>query len=164
MLTADIDPASVKDAREAFDEFKGEAVSIDLTKWREKRSLDANAYCFVLIDKICAKSGEGKTEYYKRAIKEIGGNSTTICCKNEAVTALCEGWQKHGVGWQTEQVPSKLCGCTNVILYYGSSTYDTETMSRLIDFVIQDAKELGIQTMTPQEQVELLERWERHGR
>lgn len=162
-LTLQLAPESVKAAREALDELKGCTISVDLAKWRERRSLDANAYCFVLIDKICAKTGEGKTAYYKRAVREIGGNSDTICCKDIAVDALCSGWEGRGLGWQTEKVPSKLEGCTNVVLYYGSSTYDTETMSRLIDFCKQDAESLGIQTMTPREEAELLERWEASG-
>jgi hypothetical protein len=48
-------------------------------------------------------------------------------------------------------MPSKINGCTNVILYYGSSTYNTAQMSLLIDHLVQDAKALGIETMTPQE-------------
>ena len=38
-----------------------------------------------------------------------------------------------------------------MILYYGSSTYDTQQMSLLIDHIVQDAKALGIETMTPAE-------------
>ena len=122
-----------------------------ITKAKKKRSLDANAYFFVLADKIAAATGIPKTEVYRHAIKEIGGNSDTVCVMEKAADALCDGWERNGLGWQTERLPSKIKGCVNVVLYYGSSTYDQQTMKRLIDNVIQDAKALGIETMTPQE-------------
>lgn len=67
------------------------------------------------------------------------------------------GWEMRGMGWQTETMPSKVPGCTNVVLYYGSSMFDTHQMSLLIDHVVQDAKALGIETMTPREIEKLLE-------
>lgn len=126
-----------------------------ISKAKKKRSLDANAYFFVLADKIAAVTGITKTEIYRHAIKEIGGNSDTVCVMEKAADALCDGWERNGLGWQTERLPSKIKGCVNVILYYGSSTYDSQTMKRLIDNVIQDAKALGIETMTPQELAKL---------
>ena len=137
----------------------GKVYEADLKEHRKKRSLDANAYCFVLISKIAEKTGVGIKEIYRKAVREIGGNNTVVCVKDEAVDALCSGWELKGLGWQTDTVASKLDGCTNVILYYGSSTYDTKTMSRLIDYVVQDAKALGIETMTPYELAALIERW-----
>ncbi len=56
-------------------------------------------------------------------------------------------------------MPSKIEGCVNVVLYYGSSTYDTKQMSSLIDQLIFDAKELGIETATPQELARYKEEW-----
>jgi len=77
--------------------------------------------------------------------------SETVCVQDKAVDRLRQGWEQNGIGWQTDTMPSKLKGCTNVILYYGSSTYDTQQMSLLIDHIVQDAKALGIETMTPAE-------------
>ena len=149
-----------RDATAFCDEMKdGKVYEADLKEHRKKRSLDANAYCFVLISKIAEKTGVGIKEIYRKAVREIGGNNTVVCVKDEAVDALCSGWELKGLGWQTDTVASKLDGCTNVILYYGSSTYDTKTMSRLIDYVVQDAKALGIETMTPYELAALIERW-----
>ena len=47
----------------------------------------------------------------------------------------------------------------NVNLYYGSSTYDKPTMSRLIDNIVQDAKALDIETLTPDELERMREEW-----
>lgn len=134
-------------------------LSIEVKPYRERRSLDANAYFFVLADKLAEKLNTTKVEIYRNAIKEIGGVSETVCVKNEAVERLCEGWMSNGIGWQTETLPSKIEGCTNVILYYGSSTYDTAQMSRLIDNIVQDCKAVGIETRTPDEIANLLSLW-----
>lgn len=141
-----------KDAMEiASSTESGKVYTVEIKEYRQKRSLDANAYAWVLIDKIAAAVGLPKTEVYRNAIKELGGVSDTVCVMDAAVDALCNGWSHNGLGWVTETLPSKIKGCTNVILYYGSSTYDSKTMSRLIDGLIEDARNLGIETMTPQE-------------
>ncbi len=131
-----------------------------IDKARKKRSLDANAYFWVLADKLATAQGlPGTTEIYRNYIKEIGGNRETVCVKKCAVAKLCEGWQHNGLGWLAETFPSRIDGCVNVTLYYGSSTYDTAKMSRLIELVVQDCKALGIETATPKEIAMMLERW-----
>ena len=102
-----------------------------------------------------------KTTVYREAIKEIGGVSDIVCVQNEAVDKLREGWEAHGLGWQTDVMPSKIEGCTNVVLYYGSSTYDTKQMSALIDILVQDAQALGIETATPEQIAKYKELWDK---
>ena len=134
-------------------------LSIEIKPFKARRSLDANAYCFVLIDKLSEKVGESKEAIYREYIKHIGGNSEIVCVKNNAVERLCEGWHRNGLGWQTDTFPSKIEGCTNVILYYGSSVYDSAQMSRLLDLIIYDCKEFGIPTETPNQIAEMKARW-----
>lgn len=134
-------------------------LSIEIKQYRERRSLDANAYFFVLADKVAEKLHTTKVDVYRNCIKEIGGVSETVCVKNEAVERLCEAWSQNGLGYQTETFPSKIKGCTNVTLYYGSSTYDSAQMSRLIENIVQDCKDLGIETATPNEIANLLSLW-----
>lgn len=130
---------------------QGKQYTVEIKEYRPKRSLDSNGYLWLLCDKIAERIGISKVEVYRKAIKEIGGNSDTVCVLEKAADALCNGWEHNGLGWITERFSSKIDGCVNVTLYYGSSTYDSRTMSRLIDSLIEDAKELGIETMTPQE-------------
>lgn len=132
------------DFRETFDRLKDKVVDIEIKPHREKRSRDANAYCWMLIDKIAAAMNEDKVTIYREAIRNIGGVSEPICVRDRAVDAIRESWEQRGIGWITDTMPSKLEGCTTVILYYGSSTYDKEQMSRLIDHLTRDAQELGI--------------------
>ena len=142
-----------------IEKLKDNDVSLEMKRYRSKRSLDANAYYWVLCDKLAERLYLSKEEIYRQHIKQIGGNNDMVCVQNKGVETLCNGWKRNGSGWVTETMPSKLEGCTNVVLYYGSSTYDTAQMSRLIDLCVQDCKAVGIETMTPQEIEALMERW-----
>ena len=147
-----------EDFTEQYEALKDAPVNFEIKKAAGKRSRDANAFCWVLIDKIAEKMCISRFEVYRQAIREIGGVSETVCIQDKAVERLRAGWEKNGIGWQSDIMPSKLPGCTNVILYYGSSTYDTAQMSRLIDLLIQEAEQLGIPTMKD-EAAELIGRW-----
>jgi len=142
-----------------YEELKNNDVSVEIKKFFKKRSLDASAYAWTIIDKIAEKTGERKKDVYRHAIREIGGVSTIICVRDIAAESLCRGWEEHGTGWMTEKTKSKIPGCTNVTLWYGSSVYDTKQMSALIDSLIQDAEALGIPTITEKEKEQLIGRW-----
>lgn len=144
-----------------FEELKGcEKITVRVSKFKKKRSLDANAYAWVLISKIAEKTNVATNEVYRSAIKEIGGNSETVCVQDHAVASLCAGWSRNGLGWCTDTLKSKIDGCTNVILYYGSSTYDTKQMNRLVNILVQECEQLGIETKSPAELDSLLGAWE----
>lgn len=146
-ITVEVD----QDFRERFEQLRGSEVSIEIKRFHKHRSLDANAYAWVLIDKIATATYVDKAEVYRQAIRSIGGVSEILCIQNTALEKFRAAWEQNGIGWQTDTMPSKLEGCTNVIVYYGSSTYDTQQMALLIDYLIQDAKSLGIETMSPAE-------------
>lgn len=147
-----------EDASTVYSELHEKAVNVEIKKASAKRSRDANAFAWVLIDKIAEKTRVAKSEVYRSAIREIGGVSEVVCVQDKAVERLRSGWEKNGIGWQTDTTPSKIPGCTNVVLYYGSSTYDTAQMSRLIDLLIQEAEQQGIPTMREEAQA-LIGRW-----
>lgn len=142
-----------------LDDLVNRDLSVDIKQWRERRSLDANAYFWVLCDRLSEVTGRGKSEIYRDEIRDIGGNSETVCVMDRAVDKLRSAWEKNGLGWQTETFDSKLDGCTNVTLYYGSSAYDKVQMARLIDNIVQDCKAVGIETMTPDQLDRLKEEW-----
>ena len=146
-----------EDVSQQYDELSKAAVNVDIKKAAKKRSTNANAFCWALIDQIAEKTRIPKSEVYRHAIREIGGVSETVCVQDKAVDRLRKGWEQNGLGWQTETIPSKLDGCTCVVLYYGSSTYDSAQMSRLIDLLIQEAEQQGIHTITDKEA--LLRAW-----
>lgn len=142
-----------------YDELADKDISIEIKQAHKRRSLSANAYAWVLIDKIAEKTGLRKSDVYRHAIKDIGGVSTTVCVQDFAVDRLRQGWEKNGLGWQTETMKAKLPDCTCVILYYGSSAYDSKQMGQLIDSLIQDAESLGIPTLTEAQAERLVGKW-----
>lgn len=145
---------------DGYDELKDCKLSVTAKKWRKKRSLDANAYFWVLAGKLAAKLGTTTTEVYRQYIREIGDNFEILPMRNDAVETFRRAWQLHGMGWICDSLgDSKLTGYTNLCCYYGSSTYDTAQMSHLIDLIVQDCKEQGIETMTPDEIEIMKARW-----
>ncbi|WP_418932294.1 hypothetical protein [Hominenteromicrobium sp.] len=142
-----------------YDELHETDVDVTVKKHREKRSLDANAYFWVLVDRLAEKTRIPKTDIYRRYIREIGGNHEMVCVIDSAVEKLRNGWEHNGLGWQTDTMPSRIPGCTNVILYYGSSTYNTRQMSHLIDMAVQDCQEQNIETLSPEKLAGMMEEW-----
>lgn len=126
---------------------------------RKKRSLDANNFLWSLVGQIASAVGIPADEVYRRAIHEAGVY-TPLPIKADAVDEFTRIWGAHGVGWIVDVLDdSKLPGYKLVRAYNGSSTYDTTQMSRLIDYVVQDAKALGIETLTERERSLLLDAW-----
>lgn len=144
----------------SIEELKEYKLSVEIKKYRNKRSLDANAYMWVLISKLEEKLNVSKDIIYKDAIRNIGVYEV-IPVKNEAVDRFIEAWTKNGLGWVCETTKSKLEGYTNILAYYGSSTYNTAEMSRLIDLIVQECKQLNIETMSKPELDSLIESWDR---
>ena len=148
------------DRREAMRLVYGfKAGEYELKKTGKRRSLDANAYAWLIIDKIAAALGIKKEEVYQNTIRDMGGVSETVCVPDKAIENLTRVWEHNGTGWQVETMPSKLPGCTTAILYYGSSVYDTKQMAAFIDRLIQDAKAMDIETLPPDKLGAMLEAW-----
>lgn len=136
-----------------------ELLDIEAKKHRNKRSLDANAYCWVLLGKLAEKMNIKAEEIYKMEIKDIGVYEV-LPIKNAAVEKFIEAWQKNGIGWPCEVIGnSKIDGYTNVKAYYGSSTYDSKQMCRLIDSIVEDCKLQGIPTDTLEQIARYKEAW-----
>lgn len=138
-----------------------------IKKHREKRSQDANSYCWVLLRKMAEKladiTPDGKTktkeELYRDNIKDVGVYEP-LPIREDAVERFCKSWAEKGIGWFVEIVDdSKLPGYKRVHAYYGSSTYNTAEMSRLIDNIVQECKALDIETLPPHELERLKEEW-----
>lgn len=143
---------------ETLDESK--EYTIEVKEKKKKRSLNSNSYAWVLLGKLAEKLRIPKTDIYRNYVKEIGGNTKDIVCvQDKALDKLRSAWESNGLGWVTDTLPSKIDGCTNVILYYGSSTYDVEQMSRLIELIVQDCKQFGIPTYDQEELDRLVKEW-----
>lgn len=143
---------------------KENKLNIELKKWFQKRSLDANAYCWVLCDKIAKElSKEGivitKEQVYKDGILQIGTFEPMIV-ELKAFDNFKRIWEKQGLGFIVQEVSQK-DKCVKVHCYYGSSTYDSKEMSLLIELLVGLAESLNIETKSKAEIDSLLKSWDR---
>lgn len=139
---------------------KDRLYDLEVKEHRKKRSLDANAYAWVLIGKLAEAMRISPAEVYIEAIQSIGGNYEVIPVRQDAAEKFRQVWSKQGLGWPcVDMGPSKLQGYRNLRAYYGSSTYDTKQMADLIDSLIQDCKALDIETLPPDKLAGLVEGW-----
>lgn len=136
------------------------ALKIDIKELREQRSRNANAYAWVLMDKIAKKINTTKQEVYREIIRNVGVFEI-LPIREIAVESFCRRWQSKGLGWVCDNLGAckTLKGYINIVAYYGTSTYNTAEMSRFIDEVIEEAKKLGIDTITTTEKNNLLSLW-----
>ena len=150
--------AEIPDARRFVYGFKpGE---YDITPARKKRSLNANAYAWRLINDIALAVREKPENVYREALKNVPNICEVLCVQDKAVDSMIRLWTRDHVGRRVEREESKIKGCTNLYIYYGSSDFDTRQMSMLIDNLVQDAQALGIETRPEEEIKSLLEAWE----
>ena len=135
---------------------------VKLTSWREKRSLSANAYAWVLLGKLAAAIGGKPEDIYRQLIPDVGDNCTVVTITPQALDKLKQSWAHNGKGWITEVIgASGTPGMIDVALYYGSSVYDTAQMARLIDLIIDECREAGVEYLPPDKLAAMLEDW--HG-
>lgn len=146
----------------SIENLKKDKLSIELKKHRNKRSLDANSYCWVLCDLIAKELSKQsittKEEVYKDAISQIGTFEPMIV-EEKAFENFKRIWEKQGLGFLVQEVTRK-DKCVKVHCYYGSSTYDSKEMSLLIDLIVQECNQLNIETKSKNEIDSLLKQWD----
>jgi hypothetical protein len=128
-------------------------LKMTLTRWREKRSLNANRYAWALINEIANVNRASKDEVYVEMLKHYGQSQMVSVLKSVDVSRYFKYYEPVAtVTLQGKEF-------THYRVYIGSSEYDTREMAVFIDGIVSEAKELGIDTMTPSEINELKERW-----
>lgn len=130
----------------------------EIKEHKEKRSLNANAYSWTLLGKIAEELGMTKIEVYKQYILDKG-IYRVITINKEAVDTFIKVWAERGVGWLCEVSENNIKGLVDVYAYYGTSSYNTKQMAHFIDYVVEEAKALGIQTLTPNQIADLKSSW-----
>ena len=144
---------------------KDRLYDMDVKEHRKKRSLDANAMLWSLINQMSVVLRIPPDEIYQGYIPDVGDNFTWHPEKPETVKQFSDGWCRGHIGRMVDDVgPCRLPDLRGYRLlkcYYGSSEYDVPTFSRLLDLVIQDCKNIGIETMSERERSLLLEEWGR---
>ena len=129
---------------------------LKLSKWSDKRSLDSNAYLWQLVTKIAEAVKSSKEEVYEELLRKYGlvDEEVVITVKSTVDMSRIEGhWLKikdNGT-W------------SGYIRIRGSSEYDRREMANFLDRVVEDAKEIGVETLTPTELERLKEACGREG-
>lgn len=112
---------------------------------KKKRSKDQNSYFWELLQQLCFEMNLDVIQEYKKRVKELGiFKQWEIDTIN--VPTFEKLWSDRGVAWFTEKV-EEIGNKTIINAYYGSSSYNSKQMSRLLDNLVQDCKEVGIQTL-----------------
>lgn len=146
--------------RAVVDEARSVDLNLTVAKYSKKRSLDANAYFWKLAGELSAVINIPPEEIYRQYIRGIGDNFEIVPIRNDAKARWIKNWGANGLGWVCEELgDSKLDGYTNVICYFGSSTYDSQQMKRLTELLVFDCKEHGVETRTPDELARLCDEW-----
>lgn len=138
---------------------EGKDLDIKASQHREKRSLDANALMWHCIGEI-AKSlnpPRDKWEIYIESLRKYG-KYTYVLLSEKAVETFKQLWRETEVVGEVDVNGRK---AVQLLCYYGSSTYDTKEFSVLLDGIIEDMKDLGLNPPLPSDIKRSLEIWEK---
>jgi hypothetical protein len=139
-----------------YEKLKGyKKLRVKAVQYREKRSLDANAYLWTLLQKLAETLHTDKWTLYLKMLKRYG-QFTYIVVKPSAVEGVKKQWRECEEVGEIDVNGTK---AVQMLCYYGSSTYDTKEMSVLIDGVVSECKDLDIETLTPDEITRMKESW-----
>lgn len=137
---------------EKLEKLKDEELTIEVDKFRSKRSLNANAYFWKLCDQIARALGSDKDTIYLLQLSKYGIFEDVRVIKEAEehirnafryVDDLTEGDSEY----------------KDLRCYIGSSQYNTKEMSDLINGTVNDAKDLGIDTWSKEELDALVKAW-----
>lgn len=157
------EPQDMGKAMAIVRQHKPKLYDMEIKEHRKKRSLDANAMLWSLINQMSVVLRIPPDEIYQGYIPDVGDNFTWHPEKPETVKRFSEGWCRGHIGRMVDDVgPCRLPDLRGYRLlkcYYGSSEYDVPTFSRLLGLVIQDCKSIGIETISERERSLLMEEW-----
>ena len=146
-----------KNAISEIDKLKDDKLSIKITKYRKKRSLDANGLLWSMLGQIAAVLRADKWEVYLQMLKRYG-KYTYICVKPNVFDAVKAQWRECEIVGEIEVNGKK---AIQMLCYFGSSTYNTQEFSVLLDGVISEMREMGLVTPLSEDMKRSLEEWER---
>ena len=117
----------------------------EIKEKREKRSLSQNSYAWELITKIGNVLRKSKEEVYLQMLKDYGQSEIVSILSSIEPKGYFKYYEKIGTGIVNNKE------FTHYKIFKGSSEFDSKEMTILIDGIIQECKQLGIETLTPDE-------------
>lgn len=139
-----------------IEKVKDKLLRICVKQHRERRSLDANAYAWVLMQKIAEAIHTDKWSVYLMMLERYSPVFAHIIVRPEAVERVKDEWRTVKV-----LGPIQVNGSTGIQLqcYFGSSTFDSKEMTSFIDGIVSECKEMGIETLPPDEIERMRREW-----
>ena len=145
---------------------------ITAKQWKEKRSLDANAYYWVLISKLAEVLKISKPRAHNLILRKYGQDDVfdgklvyvVIPDTDKAEETALESETFHIRPTSQTTADREGNRLRTYIVRRGSHTYDTAEMSHMIDGLVSECKELGIETLPPDEIARMMEEYEKHRR
>ena len=147
----------------------------DLTEHKERRSLSQNAYYWKLAGEVVKKSirfGTNINEIHNRNLRELGLreyiNDQPLCIyipdtEEAEKTALnAESYHIKPTSQTKAGKDGTMFRC--YVMLRGSHTFNTEEMSALVDLMVQEAKAVGVETLTPIELAQMRELERQNGK
>lgn len=134
---------------------KVEKLRVKADKYREKRSLNANAYMWVLCQKIAEVIHTDKDSVYLQMLDKYG-KCIHVVVRPEAVERFKALYRVVRVLGDVTVNRQK---GTQLQCYIGSSQYDTKEMSILIDGIVSECQDLDIETLPPAEIEKMKAMW-----
>ena len=122
-----------------------EEKKFEVQECKGKRSLSQNSYCWLLINKIANILRLSKEEIYLQMLEDYGQSILIPVKKGEKPN----GYFKYYKYETSSILNGKEADWYKI--YKGSSEFDSKEMTILIDGIIQECKQLGIETLTPDE-------------
>ena len=126
---------------------------VEIKEYKQKRSLNANAYAWVLINKIANVMRLSKEEVYLNMLKHYGQSQIISIVSEVNITGYFKYYEVIGTSILNNKE------FNHIRVFKGSSEYDTKEMSIFIDGIVQEAKQLDIETLTPNQLAELKSLW-----
>lgn len=133
-----------------------EKLDISAKKHREKRSLNANGLLWKCIGDIADALRTDKWQVYLTMLKRYG-KFTYIVVKEKAVDAVKAQWRECEVIGEITVNGQK---AVQMLCYFGSSTLDSKEFSALLDGVISEMKEMGLETPMQSDLKRVIEEYE----
>ena len=137
----------------------GEECDVEITKHRKKRSLDANSYMWVLCSKLAEVHGSTKDEIYRFELRRYSTWWDDIYVSENMFNFLKSQEDKEDAQYRVVDEMDRQGKMVKARVYLGSRHFDTYMMSKVIDGIVSDCKDEGIDTMTPDEIARLTELW-----
>lgn len=139
------------DFRQSFDDLKDYEISVEIKRYREPRSKNANAYFHVLVNKIAEARCLSNDEVKRQLVLEYGALATdetgSVLGAMLPASASMDDFYPYAKWYKSKVLDGKEYDC--YLFYKQTHTLDSKEMARLIDGTITAAKELGLETMTP---------------